>query len=372
MVDEAQTEELTPEPSPRPLRVAWIASRGTLERFGRVYQPLAIGLMDEMVSITALHPAGADLRQLPTPAVATVAYRMGKWWTSWRRVADDLLAGLRNKRFDLIHALEASSAELAQRLAAALDVPYVVSSYSLGDGGRLRRFHRAPKAVFAASTAILKDLRRYRFLPADSIHLLRPGVYQVRQATCFIEPQYSVTIVAGGKMDDLAANSAVVKAFSELRSRNYDCVFFILGSGRAERQVRRLSERLAMRQTLTFSDAQPLWELPGIFKSADIYISPVPSRTLDIECLLAMAAGVPVLASSEGAADFIRSGQTSLMFARGDASDLAEKLTGLLEDRPSAKKLAESALAYLRENHGAAGMVAEVSRTYRSLLAPKA
>ncbi len=373
MVDESPIEALTVQadlsaPTPRALKVGWVAAPGTLERFGRVHQPLAIGLMDEMVAVTAVHPVGADLRQLPTPPILTAEYRPKHLLTRWPPVVDELAAMLKGHKLDMLHALEAPAIELTSRLAEALNLPYVVSSYALGDSKKIRRAHVPPRAVLAASTAIMKALRRGASLPSGVIHLLRPGVYQVRQATCFNEAQYSVTIVVGGRLDDLHAHTAVVKAFNELRSRNYDCIFFILGSGKAERQIRAQADRMAMRQWLTFADAQPLWELPGIFKSTDVYISPVPSSALDIECLLAMAAGVPVLACAEGAADFIRNGQTSLMYNKDDWKDLAQKLVSLLDDHAYAQSVAHSALAYLRENHSAAGMVQQMSKIYRSIL----
>ena len=53
-----------------------------------------------------------------------------------------------------------------------------------------------------------------------------------------------------------------------------------------------------------------------------------------------------------------------MLFKKGQAEDLTAKLVSLLEDRVLARSLAENALAYLRENHSPANMVAEVARIY--------
>ena len=229
----------------------------------------------------------------------------------------------------------------------------------------------ASVAVLAASAPILKDLRRHHVASAQNMHLVRPGVYQVKHATCFIEPQYSITIVAGGSLDDYAAMASVIRSFADISTRKYDCAFFIIGNGHHERPLRLLAERLSLQHQLTFADRQPTAQLPGIFKAADIFISPSPPRRLDVHALLAMAAGVPVLSGGEGAGDFLRDGQTAMLYRKNDSAALTAKLLSLLEDRARTRSLAENALAYLRENHSPAHMVGELAKIYRQALAEK-
>jgi len=84
--------------------------------------------------------------------------------------------------------------------------------------------------------------------------------------------------------------------------------------------------------------------------------------------LLAMAAGIQVLAGDDGAADFLIDGQTTLRFRRGDAADLTAKLASLMDDRAMATRLAEGALAHLRAHHSPAGVVGALTRIYRKAL----
>ena len=69
-----------PAPAPVPtdppsgrIRVAWVAGPDTVEQYGRALQPLAIGLLDELIDIVALCPQGADVQELPSPPVETLA-----------------------------------------------------------------------------------------------------------------------------------------------------------------------------------------------------------------------------------------------------------------------------------------------------------
>jgi glycosyltransferase involved in cell wall biosynthesis len=278
----------------------------------------------------------------------------------------ELAGQVESGRVQLLHALDASAAPLAARLSRETGAPYVVSSYDLRDARRLRRLPRAPACVLAASEAILKELRR-RAGGGARLELLRPGVYPVRRASCFTQPQYRVTLVAGGRMEETAAGRAVLRAFASVAQRKYDCAYFILGAGRAQRGLRAMARKLGLYGDLAFADWQEHWQLEEIFKAADLYVAPAEQKDLDVRCLLAMAAGVPVLAAGRGACDFLIEGRTAALFRRGDAEGLAEGLLRFLEDRAAARSQADGALEYLREHHTPARMVAELARVYRLL-----
>lgn len=362
-----RTETAAAVSAPRPLRVAWVAGPQTLEDYGRILQPVAIGLLDELIELTAVCPERSDARVLPSPPMTLVRYGRLSWWAFWETAPKvrDLAEGIRRAGIDLLHALDVEAAPLTVRLSRLTGVRYLVSCYGLSDGRALGRLTGPAAGALASSVQVMKQMRRRRVVGAEKLHLVRPGVYQVRHATCFTDPQRSVTLVTGGPLDDLRAFQAVVRSFADIIARNYDCACFLLGGGRAEPQLRTMAEKLSLGHELTFADRQPHSLLSEIFKAADIYIAPVASRRLDVPCLLAMAAGVPVLAAGQGASDFLRDGQTAVFFKRGDAADLTAKLTGLLEDRAAARALADQALEHLREHHRLAAMVAEMARIYR-------
>lgn len=349
----------------RPLRVAWVASSQTFSHVGRILHPLAIGLMDEMVGVTILVPERSDQRELPNLPLLTINYSNAPWLMFRNRRLATMSAELVNRQISLLHALDASAAEIVQELAEAADLPYVVSSYSLGDARRLGGLDERCQCVLAASEPIRRELLFAQITAERRIQLVRPGVYHVGHATCFSDPSRSVAIVAGGQLDDYVAYEALLRSFNEVRSRNYDCAFFIIGNGKSEGRIRLAAEKLEIRSRLTFVDRQPATQLQGILKPADIYISPVSTQQVDIVSLLAMAAGDPVLAARSVADDFFIDGRTAMLFTSGNAAELTQKLISILEDQQSARNLADGALAYLHENHGAAKMVGEVTQIYR-------
>ena len=75
-------------------------------------------------------------------------------------------------------------------------------------------------------------------------------------------------------------------------------------------------------------------ELPGRYRDADICLVPtIAQDALSITSVEAMAAGKPVIASRIGGLPYtVSDGLTGLLFEPGNAFDLAEKVTRLLDD----------------------------------------
>ena len=361
--------ELTPEPPAKPVRVAWMAGARSVERLGRSLQPLAIGLMDELVEIVAFAPDLADVRELPCPPVELLRYGPLRRWGFTTRSMETISGEIRARKIQLIHALDPTSAPLARTVSRELALPYLVSSYRLGAALHPGRLGRRVAAVLAGSEPVRQDLARHHVTSPEKIHLFRPGVYQVRHATCFTDARYSATIVAVGAMDDFNAWRTVLECFADLHARKRDCAFFLIGNGRAEHQLRLLAEKLKIQGDITFADRQPYSQLAGIFKAADVCISPARSRGVDMSVLLAMAAGVPVLSAGDEASDFLIDGRTVLLYPAGHTAELTVKLTGLLDDHAGATALAESALAHLRERHSPARAVTSMANLYRRVVA---
>ncbi|KPK85617.1 MAG: hypothetical protein AMJ81_03230 [Phycisphaerae bacterium SM23_33] len=347
------------------LRVCLVAAPRTLANLGPVVRHLVVGLLDEPMHVTIAYPAGADVAYVPAPPAQLLAYERPRlpWLrpASIRRLAEELkLAGT-----SLLHGLDSDALPITRRLAEEMDLDYLLSVMSMARDVRISDHHC--RAVLAGSQPIRQMLLETRAAAGRNVELIRPGVHRAGRATCFIEPRHAPAIVAAGELRSYAPFAAVLEAFARLISAERDCAFFLVGSGHGERQLRRLAERLGMMGELTFVDRQTPEQLMGILRAADIFISPTASDRIEIEVLAAMAAGVPVLTADAKVSDFIIPGRTALTFKAGAASELAEKLIGLLDDRVSARSLAENGLALLRENHSPAKMAGRLAELYRSV-----
>jgi glycosyltransferase involved in cell wall biosynthesis len=368
----ADQSSLEPVPAAQPqrVRVGWVASAGSMEKLVRILKPLCIGLMDELVDVTVFCPQDAPAAdQLPAPPIEVFRYPPPGWLGYQQRRLEPTAAVLKSRKLDLLHALDAEAVPVTARLSGMCGLEYVASCYGLDDARRLGSLDRLARVLLAASEPVRRSLVDGRVTAPERVRLLRPGVYHVEEATCFTDPQFSVTVVADGPFNSMAPWDTVLRAMFSLKGRYGDCAFFCLGGGPAESRIRHLAYRLGLGGDITFAIRQPTTQLAGILKAADIYISPCPGPEFDVPSLLAVAAGTPVVCAPGGAGDFLVPGVTTLSYDPGDAAELSQSLIGLVEDRPSAMALANRALDHLRANHGPAAMVSAMAAVYRQAAA---
>ena len=350
-----------------PLHVGWVAGKDTLDSLAPMLNPLAVGLMDELVELTLLCPRQADLGELSGPPTEIVRYSPSFW--PLRCVGTRaILAEPDARKPDLLHALDFSAAGLTRRLARRANLPYVVSSFSLADTRRLGRADARLGAVLAGSEKIELGIIKHHVAAAAKVHRVPPALHVAKRPRCFRDPTHSVAVVAACRLRRWKVLLALAGAFGELKKRGYDCVFMIIGSGGQERRLRKLADQAGLQRDLTFADKQSGVQLGKIIMAADIFVSPDPGPGIDLGGLMAMASGVPLLAGRD-TEDFITDGQTALVFDPTSGRDLTDKLSGLLDDRAAARALAENALEHCREQHRPSAMVSTVAGLYRQVVA---
>ena len=348
------------------LHVGLVAGPRSLAELGPVVRHLTVGLLDQPMRVTLVHPAGAAPAHLPSPPVGMVNYAISRVPLLRNRQIRALVETLQPLGLDLLHGLDCNALPLTRRLAAGLDLDYLIALTSLEGNFRFSDPHC--RYVLAASEPIRELLLASSAVPDEAVVLLRPGVHRARKATCFTDPSHAPALVAAGEFTFYPAFAAVLEAFAGLLAARRDCVFFLVGGGRHEAALRRRAEALGLMHDLTFVDLQSPEQLQGILRGADVFICPVPSQRIEVRLLAAMAAGVPVVCAENPAADFVMADRTALTFQAGDAGELAVKLKALLDDRAAARSLAENALALLRENHSPARVSQQLAEIYRAVV----
>ena len=89
--------------------------------------------------------------------------------------------------------------------------------------------------MLAASLRIRAELLAHHYATDKLIRILLPGVHRLRRVSCFTRPQRSPAILVGADLNEFEPFHTVLQAFAALRECRYECVFFVVGSGRAER-----------------------------------------------------------------------------------------------------------------------------------------
>jgi glycosyltransferase involved in cell wall biosynthesis len=94
---------------------------------------------------------------------------------------------------------------------------------------------------------------------------------------------------------------------------------------------------------------------------------PAAPRRFTIHSLSAMAEGLVVVAPDGTTEDYLVDGATAALFDPGVPNSLYDKLSDLLEDRSSARRIAHAAQDYMRSYHQASAMVSATAHLYREL-----
>ncbi len=350
-----------------PLRVGWILSRGAGRRLGRILEPLAVGLMDELIELTLILPSAEDAGKIPSPPVERIFYRPKRFWHARSVVWAELTEAVSAASLDVLHAAEPSDIELANWLGAACEVPFGVVCPSADRIRPLGRVNEFGEFLMALSEPIHQRICQAGILPRQHVHLIRPGVFPARQARCCASPDRPLSIMAGGPLDDPVSGLALLQCFRRLRQEHPKVLFFLTGSGPAERQLRKEAENLELTDVLTFLSGMADGQLSGLFLAADVYITPKRLAWYDLHALLAMASGLPVIASSDAADDFIQADRTARVFDPARSEQLLEVLEDVLRHTAQTRAMVERALEYLRSTHGMSTMTRQLAELYRQV-----
>lgn len=350
-----------------PVRLALITAPGTMAHIGRTVRHMAIGLLDEPMSLTVVAPESQDVGDLPSPPMEVLTYPVPRFGRHGRRAIETVAAGLVRRNVELLHCLDGRGHGLTRRLSDLGGWPYFVSVQALRECHRLRPLGEHCCGVVAASLALREALLSERVAGADRVHLVRPGVRVATATNSFAERSGCTAIVAAGRLDDFDAFSRVLDSFAAIRAADYDCILFILGNGSAEMRLRRRVKDLKLTHDVTFVEQMDQQDLPGIFRAADVMVYPAASGSLEIEILEAMAAGVAILVGVPVVGDFVIDPETAISYDGSRADDLTARLRVLLDDPDVAIQLASRAQQHVRTHHSPASMVAALADLYRRI-----
>ncbi len=126
-----------------------------------------------------------------------------------------------------------------------------------------------------------------------------------------------------------------------------DAVFIIVGEGPAKAELEEKVKRKNLQKHFIFTGFVKDEDLPDYYKSADVFVFPSIYETQGIVAFEAMAAGVPVAASTAKALpDFIKDGENGYLFDPYDAEECAEKVIEAMESKEIAKRASKFVMGY--------------------------
>jgi glycosyltransferase involved in cell wall biosynthesis len=144
----------------------------------------------------------------------------------------------------------------------------------------------------------------------------------------------------------------------------------VVGDGELREDLKSRVDTLGLAGRVHFLGARR--DLGNILGAIDIFTMPSYWEGLPLSMVLAMGAGLPVVASRvAGIPEVVNDGVSGLLVNPGDSAQLATALATFVNDADARTKLGEAARAFVLPRFGIDGYVASVTGLYDRLLAAK-
>lgn len=311
------------------------------------------------------------------------------------RALDSLVSG---RRPDLIHCSLAEAALASRIVGWRRGIPVVESLVNISHDP-VRTVDNP--SVNRAKLAVHRALDRITMKPVARFHALTQAVARSWQSNVGIDPERLLVIPRGIDLDrfgrdtvDRAAVRAsigvdgsapmllnvarqepqkgqryLLEALPAIAARHPDVVAVFAGrDGNSSRQLRDLVERSSLERHVRFLGVRD--DVPQLLAAADVFVFPSLFEGLGVSLLEAMAAQAAVCAVSDAPPfdEIIDPGRTGVMFRAADASDLADAVTGLLDDADTREKLAAAARQEIEANYRIEDVTRRLEQMYLDVL----
>jgi glycosyltransferase involved in cell wall biosynthesis len=288
---------------------------------------------------------------------------------------------MRRHSIHLLHSFDTSTNTYAVPVAKLPGGPVVLSSQRCFEttifpsNRRLNRIaHRLADGIVVNCEAVGRHLREDYGLPAGKIHVCRNGldtsVFQPREIGDERPAALRDAELVIGSVSVLRPVKSVctlVSAFARIKDLRPGLKLAIVGSGQMREEIGNQVRELGIADQCVFQPSTP--DVAPWLRAIDVFVLPSTSEAFSNSLMEAMACGCAAVASNVGGnPELVRPGETGLLFAPGDAEDLARQLTAMLTSDDLRNRLASAGSAWVAKNLSREASVQCMETIYRQYL----
>lgn len=299
-----------------------------------------------------------------------------------RRVVPALVDLIRRERIDLVHS-HLYHANLYGRLAARkAGVPAVASVHNTYTRHKLHRqlvnwyLGRHTAAIIAGSEEIKRDVVRYDHVPESLVEIIPNSVDLTRSHSTLSReqarerlgvPENAIVLGTVGRLEEQKGHRYLIEALALLRKRGMDAILLLVGEGREGPALTALTASLGVEQQVMFLGTRS--DLGDLFRAMDLFVMPSLWEGLSLAMLSAMAAGLPVVATSVGGVQqVLGSDEYGFSVPPGDAAVLASRIEGCFANPEEMVRMGKKGQRRVRENYSDEAMVSKLQTVYDGVL----
>ncbi|MFZ5592312.1 MAG: glycosyltransferase, partial [Bacillota bacterium] len=191
----------------------------------------------------------------------------------------------------------------------------------------------------------------------------QPGVF--RQQWRLEEGKHLVGVV--GRLHHVKGQTYFLQAAAQLAAQRDDVHFLVVGSGPDREKLEQQAGELGLTGRVTFTGF--VSDVPAVLADLSLLVIPSLSEGLPLAAVEAMAAGVPVLATSVGGLpEVIQHGNSGLLVPPADVPALTKSMTWMLDHPAEVAVMVELARQTVQEKFSAVAMARRTEELYRWVL----
>lgn len=272
----------------------------------------------------------------------------------------------------LIHVQSRRALGIGAWLARRLGCPYVLTVHDhLRPRERMRIDATWCRRIIAVSQSVKSHLVTTGGVPESLVAVIASGV-EVRppdEALPPLDPGHMPVVGTAGPLEALKGLPFFLNAARQVLATGRQVEFLIAGAGPEEANLRRLARELGIASQVTF--VPNLCDFEDPLRAMDIYCLPSLQQGLGTVMLEAMALGRPVIATGVGGVyDVVRDGVTGLIVPPSDSSELARRITELLNDPIRARSLGAAARKLVEREFHVNRMIRQTAELYSEVIEP--
>ena len=361
----------------------------TLEVGGTETQLLQTALRQhsrqQNVTVGCLRAEGPLLASLERAGIPVVEFRKGKKLLSLQGVTQCLRLAffLRRREFHVMHAHDLMSSLLGVPAARLAGTPVVISSRRyLADldwwRGELR--NRVARVIYNSSTHVVVNSKSIRdlLIARDGVRRERIRViYNGVDADGFIRirgdrgkllsgvPRSSKIVVVVANMDSaIKGHASLIAAAGNVLRCFPDVTFVLIGEGQQRPRLQQQVKEASLGRNVLFLGSRK--DIPELLSCCDLSIHPSESEGLPNALLEAMAAGLPVIATSVGGVpEVVLSEVHGLLVPPGDPDSLSAAILRVLKDEGLGRRLARAGRQRVIERFGFERLIDALETLYQ-------
>jgi len=255
-----------------------------------------------------------------------------------------------NNNIQLIHAHSATHPTLmAYTLHEFTGIPYIFSAHSTDI-----YFNKTMLREKISKSSLVRTISEYnkRYLeslfpeiPSGKIIVIYCGIYQESFNNAINQVKGDpLRILCVARLEEIKGHKYLIDALAHLKINNHAFHCDLVGDGKARSRIKHQIRKYGLDNSISLLGFRTHDEIVAILQKSDIFILPSVSEGIPIAVMEAMAASLPVVATSiTGMAELIEDGISGLLVPAKNSKRLGNAIISLLENESYRKSLGMAA-----------------------------